>query len=150
MMNKPKLFGEICKLFLQKVNEKLKPWTLTNPNMIFAVYRHGFSVIFHTFCFNSGKVDDIVKVIEDVILYYIEYVLQSKEEKNVFLKLTPFDASHFLFRKHLLFSGSNDDELDKLLFLYINCLRFIKESSNNPQQLESWWEKRADEFNEYV
>jgi hypothetical protein len=49
-----------------------------------------------------------------------------------------------------LFSGSNDDELDKLLFLYINCLRFIKDSSTNPQQLESWWEKRAEEFNEYV
>lgn len=140
--NKPKLFSDICKLFLKEVNCKFKPWEMKDPHMVLKIYKHGISTIFHTFCFNVEHAnDDIIKLLEDSILYYIEYVAQSQEEKLSFLNLTPHDASRFLYKKNLLYSGSNSNCLETLLPMYHRFNKFLNEIEiADDATNEAWWQ----------
>lgn len=142
MNNKPKLFKDVCKLFMKAVNDKFKPWQLENPASMLDIYKYGLMTIFHIFSFNVENAEfSIIKTLEETIIFYIEYVSQSQEEKNSFLKLTPQDASMFLLKKHLIYIGSKCVVLDELLDIYVKFNDTINRLELSQKPDEKWWEE---------
>lgn len=142
MNNKPKLFKDVCKLFMKAVNDKFKPWLLENPASMLDIYKYGLMTIFHIFSFNVENAEfSIIKTLEETIIFYIEYVSQSQEEKNSFLKLTPQDASMFLLKKHLIYMGSKCVVLEELLAIYVKLNDTINKLELLQKPDEKWWEE---------
>jgi hypothetical protein len=140
-MSKPKLFVDICKIFLKEVNSTFKPWNMQNVNTILEIYKYGISTIFHIFAFNYSEAT-LIKMLEETILLYIEYNSQSQEEKNAFLRLTPLDASRFLFKKQLMNIGSKSEHLSDLLQIYLKCNKFLSVISTEARDKDQiWWQE---------
>ena len=139
------VIDKIFKIYLQTFIDKFQPWLL--PNSI-EILRCGLSTIFFIYVFSASK-ENHIKIVEESILLFNEYLDQILLDKNKFLQLNPKVAQIFVFTKKLAFvpvlSNSFSNKFD--LKIYHEVLNILdKESSAETE--ENWWKKTlTDDIN---
>jgi hypothetical protein len=129
------MFKKISDMFLEKF--------VTN-SLTIDEFRIGYTCIFYIYAFNS-KSSNIVKIMEDSILYFFEYISQIKDEKNCFLQLKPKDVHSFLYKKYLIGSNCTGGFVfePQLLETYYEGISLIKQFRHDKEEFINQWRAAA-------
>ena len=97
MMMSDEIFIQISTVFLKKTIECIEPWKKKS-DLSLEIIVDGFKTLFYIYSFNNVDVkssSDIVKLLEDTMNNYLEFVKQIGDEDNLFLQLKFLDSNKF-------------------------------------------------------
>jgi len=155
MMN-DEIFIQISTVFFKKTIESIEPWNKKSDTSL-EIIMDGFKTLFYIYCFNNvdkKTSSDIVKLLEDTMNNYLEFVKQIGDEDNLFLQLTARDATLFTYKN--MISNYNHDTTFSTFpsrAIYIRVMSFFAsmKEKNIDDKDERWWKETfIEDWTNYV
>jgi hypothetical protein len=155
MMN-DEIFIQISTVFFKKTIESIEPWNKKSDTSL-EIIIDGFKTLFYIYCFNNvdkKTSSDIVKLLEDTMNNYLEFVKQIGDEDNLFLQLTARDATLFTY-KNMISSYNHDTTFSTFPSreIYIRVMSFFAsmKEKNIDDKDERWWKETfIEDWTNYV
>lgn len=155
MMN-DEIFIQISTVFFKKTIESIEPWNKKSDSSL-EIIIDGFKTLFYIYCFNNvdkKPSSDIVKLLEDTMNNYLEFVKQIGDEDNLFLQLTARDATLFTY-KNMISSYNHDLTFSTFPSreIYIRVMLFfaLMKEKNIDDKDERWWKETfIEDWTNYV
>jgi hypothetical protein len=146
------IFNEITTVFLRKTIECIEPWHMKNITTIIDILSHGFKTLFYVYSFHNvadKTGSQIVAILENTMVHYLEFVKQISDEEHLFLQLSPKDASLFTYKKMIHDQTFKTEDINKSFVfpsrnLYQKMMLFvctIEKYDLMQLQDEGWWKK---------
>lgn len=146
------IFIEITLVFLKKTVEAMEPWLLKNPLTFLDTLINGVKTMFYVFCFtdvNNKTNSDIVDILEQCIVHFVQFMKQITEEENLFLQLNSKDASLFVYKKMLfqnkLIAHTSKSQPTRVVYdkmmLFFSCLYESNFMIHGKLNNEIWWKR---------
>lgn len=159
MMMSDEIFIQISTVFLKKTIECIEPWKKKS-DLSLEIIVDGFKTLFYIYSFNNVDVkssSDIVKLLEDTMNNYLEFVKQIGDEDNLFLQLTARDATLFTYKN--MISSYNFENIHFSTFpsrdIYNKIMLFFSLIQDNQDSVmendEKWWkESFIEDWTKYI
>jgi hypothetical protein len=156
MMN-DEIFIQISTVFFKKTIECIEPWN-KNSELSIEIISDGFKTLFYIYCFNNvdnKSTSDIVKLLEDTMNNYLEFVKQIGDEDNLFLQLTARDATLFTYKnmisnytnENIVFSTFPSRETYNKIMLFFSMIQNEQNADND----EKWWKETfIEKWTKYI
>ena len=151
------IFIEITIVFLKKAIETVQPWLQTSPLSFIEIFYYGLKTIFYVFSFTDLDTKtsvEIVNTLEQCIVHFLQFIKQITEEENLFLQLTPKDASFFVYKKMIFplkLESKNlhpTKELYNKMMIFFSTLHENRYLESGKVHEENWW--KTDFLNYWI
>jgi hypothetical protein len=143
------IFVEVTIVFLKKTIESMEPWNDSVDDSEFCLtLANGVKTLFYVFRFTDLEKKsntEIIEILEQCIVHFLQFMKQISEEENLFLQLNAKDASMFVYKKMLFQQkqSTNKTATNENGYpsreIYNKMMSFFSSRMLDFENTEEWW-----------